>query len=118
MKKILYKALTLNNYWVRGLVTCIFNERICTIDDCSGNAYYCKTKTICEFTGLHDQTGEEIFVGDIIEDVNTRLTYLVCYRDGKYLLRGSIDNKYVTISQNFTKNCLIKGNEKEKQNTK
>ncbi len=118
MKKILYKGLTLENIWVRGLVSCFYNENVCEIRDSFGRNYFCKTKTVCEFIGLYDQNNEEIFVGDILEDVNTRKTYCVVYQDGKYILTVGGCDEYITASQDFTKTCLIIRNINERLNTK
>ena len=112
MKKILYKALTLDNKWARGLVTKFYDENVCEIADIYGYLYFCRTESICEYIGVEDKNGDEIFVGDIIEDCTTKKRYLICYRALQYYIYNG--NSYVPVSIDFLKHCIVVGNEKTK----
>ena len=112
MKKILYKALTLDNKWARGLVTRFYDENICEITDINGYCYFCRTASICEYIGVCDKNGDDIFVGDILEDCTTKKRYTICYRALKYYIYNG--NSYAQISAKFLEECIIVGNEKEK----
>jgi hypothetical protein len=64
MREIKYKALTLDKQWIFGEPHIDCNKPHIHID--AFNYRTIKPDTLCQFTGLYDREGKEIYEGDIL----------------------------------------------------
>ena len=65
MERYLFKAKDCNSIWRVGLLIALQGDR-CAIEEKDGSKWACDFKTICQCTGLNDNSGELIWENDII----------------------------------------------------
>lgn len=119
IESIKFKAKRLSGKgWVEGSLirsTTGIKERAYVVDNFSSMSNYSiigvEPSTVCQFTGLKDCEGNEVWEGDILEGSNKGE---ICFEQGAFLIR-SIDNNtlyslsnYITWDGKIT--CKVIGN--------
>jgi hypothetical protein len=76
-----------------------YSQRICWLPEKGGCANQpIKNGTLCQFTGLHDKNGVEIYEGDILQDLNITNA---AYESGAYA-RGEVVFNECSFMQCYT----------------
>lgn len=122
LENIKYKAKRLDNgEWVEGSLirsTAGVKERAYIVDNFSSMSDYSVVgidpSTVCQFTGLKDCEGREVWEGDILQDVDDDdIKYVVIFDVGAFLARkeglytsiplhecvGSLGNDIITYAK-------------------
>jgi len=123
MREILFKAKRVDNgEWVEGdLITEIHDRKPieeksihCQVDnDKSGSFIRVDPTTVCQFTGLTDKNGKEIWEGDILEIEGMKFT--VVYLDGSFRLMFSNDKNRGQLYQERSSKLEVIGNIHDKK---
>lgn len=114
MRKILFKAKKLSDgEWVKGsLVKTPFGTFIEWYEDSICNKREVDPSTVCQFTGLKDCEGKEIWEGDIVERViydlfkgSAKVKAVIEYLDGAFVaitdgIPYSLYFKYIKVVGN------------------
>ena len=66
MREILFKAKTISGNWVKGLLANENDKWYISNKVSRPFAYEIRPETICQYTGLTDKNGEEIWENDIV----------------------------------------------------
>lgn len=83
-REIKFKAQRLDNSkWCYGYYSVIGNNHF--IVDNDGLPLIVKPETVCQFTGLLDKDGKEIFEGDIIVFGDPKIKQEVQFKNGQYV---------------------------------
>lgn len=118
-ENIKFKAKRLDNQeWVEGsLVTTKllgWDEPMTEIVAIDGTRYEVDPSTVCQFTGLKDCEGREVWEGEILQDVDDyNIKYVVTFNEGTFLARkeglyigiplhecvGSLGNDVITYAK-------------------
>lgn len=88
MRSILFKAKKLSDgKWVKGsLVKTPFGTFIEWYEDSICNKREVDPSTVCQFTGLKDCEGREVWEGDILQDVDDDdIKYVIIFDVGAFL---------------------------------
>ena len=116
MRSILFKAKKLSDgKWVKGsLVKTPFGTFIEWYEDSICNKREVDPSTVCQFTGLKDCKGREVWEGDILQDVDDdNIKYVVIFAEGTFLAKkeglytgiplhecvGSLGNDVITYAK-------------------
>mgnify|MGYP004497164011 FL=1 len=89
IENIKFKAKRLDNgEWVEGNLRTSKSGNAMIIPIENSGAYPVKPATVCQFTGLKDCEGNEIWEGDILQNINSLNRYTVMYSDfGAFFMR-------------------------------
>ena len=89
IENIKFKAKRLDNgEWVEGNLRTSKSGNAMIIPIENSGAYPVKPATVCQFTGLKDCEGKEIWEGDILQDVDYYyIKYVVIFGEGTFLAR-------------------------------
>lgn len=121
IKDIKFKAKRLdNNTWVEGYFyaecgnTYIIEDRQSESMLNRNDAHQVDPSSVCQFTGLKDCKGKEVWEGDILQDVDDDyIKYVVTFNEGTFLARkeglyigiplhecvGSLGNDVITYAK-------------------
>ena len=116
IENIKFKAKRLDNCeWVEGdLMKESYGARIIGHTGKADNLIAVDPSTVCQFTGLKDCKGREVWEGDILQDVdNYTIKYVVTFNEGTFLARkvglytgiplhecvGSLGNDVITYAK-------------------
>ena len=116
IENIKFKAIRLDNCeWVEGdLMKESYGARIIGHTGKADNLIAVDPSTVCQFTGLKDCKGREVWEGDILQDVdNYTIKYVVTFNEGTFLARkvglytgiplhecvGSLGNDVITYAK-------------------
>lgn len=116
MENIKFKAIRLDNCeWVEGdLMKESYGARIIGHTGKADNWIAVDPSTVCQFTGLKDCKGREVWEGDILQDVDDdNIKYVVTFNEGTFLARkeglyigiplhecvGSLGNDVITYAK-------------------
>lgn len=121
IENIKFKAKRLyNGEWVEGSLT--YSQGTAFIhckesdedDRCYLTPYEVNPHTVCQFTGMKDEKGNEIWEGDILQDVDDdNIKYVVTFGEGAFFARkvglytgiplhecvGSLGNDVITYAK-------------------
>lgn len=86
MRSILFKAKKLSDgKWVKGsLVKTPFGTFIEWYEDSICNKREVDPSTVCQFTGLADKNGKEIWEGDYLTPINDSKAMKVIFKEGSF----------------------------------
>lgn len=86
MRSILFKAKKLSDgKWVKGsLVKTPFGTFIEWYEDSICNKREVDPSTVCQFTGLADKNGKEIWEGDYLTPINDSEAMKVIFKEGSF----------------------------------
>lgn len=116
LENIKFKAIRLDNCeWVEGdLMKESYGARIIGHTGKADNWIAVDPSTVCQFTGLKDCKGREVWEGDILQDVDDdNIKYVVTFNEGTFLARkeglyigiplhecvGSLGNDVITYAK-------------------
>lgn len=124
IESIKFKAKRLSNgEWVVGsliISTAGVKEKTYIVDKFSSMSDYSiigvDPSTVCQFTGLKDCEGKEVWEGDILEGSNKGE---ICFEQGAFLIHSIDDNTLYSLS-NYTTwdgkiTCKVIGNKFDKE---
>jgi len=115
IENIKFKAKRLDNQeWVEGNLRTSKSGNAMIIPIEYSGAYPVEPTTVCQFTGLKDYKGREVWEGDILQDVDDdNIKYVVTFNEGTFLARkeglyigiplhecvGSLGNDVITYAK-------------------
>lgn len=117
-REIKFRGMSIRGTWYYGLICKV--EEGTFISNSVGRpmALEIRPETICQFTGLKDKNGKEIFEGDIILEHHSGIKYKIFYEDGCFgnsttqLCNDSINEYEIEVIGNIHENPELLG-EKE-----
>lgn len=102
MKNIKFKAKALNSgEWVEGDLLHRITDTCIAIKDMDDIVYYpVDPSTVCQFTGLKDCKGNEIWEGDFLQDVDFgHFKYVVIFAEGTFLAQRGWQYAGIPLNQ-------------------
>lgn len=112
MREIKFKAKQLNSgEWFEGDLVHLGNRVCIGGDNIKDGITDVDPETVCQFTGLTDCEGNEVWEGDILEGPNIGE---ICFNQGAFLIHSIYDNALYSLS-NYTTwdgkiTCKVIGN--------
>lgn len=103
MREIKFKAKRLDSgEWVKGSLirsTAGIKEKAYIVDNFSSMSNYSvigvDSNTICQFTGLKDCEGNEVWEHDLLQSEITKAIYeVIWYEDCGFIIKDSVDGGY------------------------
>ena len=109
MRTILFKAKKLSDgKWVKGsLVKTPFGTFIEWYEDSVCNKEEVDSSTVCQFVGLTDCEGKELFEHDLIHIVGFNYAAEVIWSEGSYAFMAVCENKHSYCLHSVIKACKI-----------
>ena len=109
MRTILFKAKKLSDgKWVKGsLVKTPFGTFIEWYEDSVCNKEEVDSSTVCQFVGLTDCEGKELFEHDLIHIVGFNYAAEVVWSEGSYAFMAVCENKHSYCLHSVIKACKI-----------
>lgn len=112
LENIKFKAKRLDNReWVEGdLMKESYSARIIEHTSKADNWIAVDPSTVCQFTGLKDCDGKEIWEGDVLLDIDSDSQYTVMYSDygGAFFIRknGTVNDDMYLFELSDVDKCI------------